>query len=144
MEWRQKTWEPFKPNLKLIQCNAFHFLRVLNAKNREMMLQQQEGLLKHFSYWNTNIRLKMCKGIGTVVSSSKHRAVSAPLHRLQKGLWVACHSPMLWILNHGCTKPGSQVFFRQNFVRLCLTFVHTLYGTSMMLHILCVEFSEVS
>jgi hypothetical protein len=51
-----------------------------------MMLQQKEGLLKHFSFWNTNIRLKMYKGRGTLVSSPQQRAVSAPLHRLKKEL----------------------------------------------------------
>jgi len=103
-----------------------------------MMLQQQEELPKHFSFWNTNIRLKMYNGKGKLVSSPQQRTVSAPLHRLQKGLLVACHSRMLWILNHGCTNPGPQVLFRQNFIRLCLIFVHTQYGASMMLPILLV------
>jgi hypothetical protein len=50
------------------------------------MPQQQEGLLKHFSFWNTNIRLKMYKGRGTLVSSSQQTAVSTPLHPLKKKL----------------------------------------------------------
>jgi hypothetical protein len=43
MDWRQKVAaEPFKRNLKLIECNVLLFPRAVNRREKENLLQEKE------------------------------------------------------------------------------------------------------